>query len=198
MEANFLYQDILGMLSIIKNDTDKLMAVLSCLENEILGENRVKKDTEISAEYRDTIMQIADSVCNGFINFLNPETMEIEQLQRNTTYDSEEYEELNDDMIDEYGMNYMKWDNYIKFEPPGPTDLIRIMEKFVSQLKNSLIGSKLVNSLEGPTPISSFLRIVEKENCGQEWEQFRKNETLNYVNDILTNKMRTLQVSELA
>lgn len=190
MEPKFLYEDILGMLTIIKDDEKKLIEVLTCLENQILGTENRKKKNAISPEYRETIMQIATALENDFVCYLNPDTLEIEQLPRSTVFNMDDYEEQNDDMIDEFDMNYMKWDNYIKFEPPGPNELLIMMEKYVSQLKDSRIGSKLVTALDKINPVSSFIKVINASSQKEDWEEFRQQETINYVNDTLTNKMR--------
>lgn len=193
MDAQHLYKDILGMLTIIKDDEKKLLNVLTCVEDQIIGtEKQSRRRDEISPDYKDTILQIADSLYNGFICYLNPDTLEIEQVQRDTYLDNDDYSELNDDMLDEYDLNFMKWDSYIKFEPPGPNDLLRMMEKYVSQLKDSLVGFKLVCALDDIAPISSFMKAVNECKQEEDWTEFRQKETVNYVNDILMNKLQPL------
>lgn len=196
MEADKLYNEIVGMLSIIKNDEKRLMAVLHCVEDQIVGSDQNRKENEISPDFKDVICQIADQINKGMICYLNPETMEFEIVEQDTTYDPVNFSELNDDIVDEYDMSYMKWDSYIKFEPPGTTDLIRMMEKYVSQLKDSKVGSKLVSALDDLTPVNSFMNAIQETNCNNDWEEFRRQETINYVNDVLTNKLYQLEIRE--
>jgi len=182
------------MLTIIKDDEKKLMAVLTCLEDQILGEENPRKEDEILPGCESTVQQIADALYNGFICYLNPETLELEQMAQDTYFDADSISEQNDDMLDEYALDFMKWDSYIKFEPPGANELLVMMEKYVSQLQDSIVGSRLVSALDDLTPVSSFLRMVEQ--CGQEeeWMAFRKQETITYTNNILMSQLYPLNI----
>ncbi|NDV60505.1 hypothetical protein [Bacteroides sp. 519] len=159
MELQLLYKDILGMLTVIKNDENKLQTVLTYLKDQVLGSYKSNRKGETTPEYKASILQIADSLFNGYECYLNPETLEMEQVQNESS---------------------------IKFEPPCPNELLCMMEKYVGQLKDNLVGFKLVSALEEPTPISSFLKSIDK--CGQEedWMEFRKQETIAYVNNKLS------------
>lgn len=194
MEPRFLYRDIQSMLTIIKDDEKKLMAVLTCLEDQILGDENPKKEDEILPGCESTVQQIADALYNGFVCYLNPETLEIEQIAQDTYFDADSISEQNDDMLDEYALDFMKWDSYIKFEPPGPNELLVMMEKYVSQLQDSLIGSRLVSALDDLTPVTSFQKMVTE--CGQEddWMDFRRQETATYVNGILMEQLYPLNI----
>lgn len=188
MESLVLYEGILNMLSQIKNDEKRLMDVFMYMKNEVLAEGRSGTKGRLPAGYESTVMQIADVVCNGAICYLNPETMEIERVQENGYLDAFDYNENNNES-DEESSNFTKWGQFIKFKLSSPGELLNMMEEYVSELKDSILGSKLVGALEDYKPISSFLKVISECEYKEDWLRFRKKETVAYVNNILVNKL---------
>jgi hypothetical protein len=190
MEASKLYNDIQELLLVIKDDEEKLMNVISYLEKLILNEYKTENKKALPEEYKDTILQIADAIDTGVVCFLNPETMEIEQVQNRTIFDLNEYEEQNDDMLDEFGMNYFNWDDYIKFEPLERDEIYRIMENFITQQDNVKFAEKLEDVLSSPQPEIGFIKAVREFGQNDQWVKYKKQETINHVKAKLLNELR--------
>lgn len=190
MKSEELYVDIIGMLSLIDNDEEKLMAVLNFLENQILNDGINPKNNELPEEYRSTILQIAHAIERGFVCYLNPDTLEIEQVENRGIFENEAYNEQNEDLLDEYDLSNAKWDDRIKFEPLDSNDVLLIMQKFVTQLNDEGLSRKLESVLGEENPVTKFRRIIEKSDKRSAWKAYRDQATIDYVKTRLLDQMR--------
>ncbi len=184
MKTNELYQMVLTRLGHIKEDESKLAEVYVLLEQIGAGsteEEILSADIDNGEEYRDIVMQIADAVNDGYVCFFNPETLEIEQIDRETWVDPVEIVEQNEDLMDEYQLDFAKWDNYIRFEPFRKDDLLRIVEKFATQIDDPSLAQKLENALEAEKGIHKLTQLIRDANKEDAWNVFKKQEIINYV-----------------
>jgi len=190
MNTEKLYQDILGLVSLIRNDEDRLLEVINFLENQQLSKHHIGSSIEIPEECRDPIIQISEALENGFICFLNPETLEIEQVDRSTYFQSEDFEEQNDDKLDEFDLSYMGWNDYIRFEPLNLNEVYLVMEKYVAQRNDGELTRCLENSLSDERPVISFLEIIKDNDLEESWLSYKRQATTEYVTARLLNELR--------
>ncbi len=191
---NVIPHDITQMLIPIKNDKNKLLRVLNFLENEIIEKNEDKDECEVVRDYQPLITEIIESVENGFTVYLNPETMQIDQVEESTIFDMEEFEEQNDDLLDEYEMDYMRWDNYIKFEPFTPDDYNMLMEDFIHSLDDISLANELEDILSIEESYDEFYKIINTSDINREkWENFKKKTLENNVRSQLLGELKDLE-----
>ena len=185
---------IVEMLMSIKNDEKKLLKVLNFIEDEILEKNEDKDELEMTEEFKTIIPQITEALENGFIVYLNPETMEMEQIQNKTVAFLDEFEELNDDRMDEYELEYVKWDNYIKFEPLNYQDTATLTEDFVLQLSDTKLASELEDALTIEESMDEFCNIIERSaKTSQEWKNFKQKVTEDYIKNQLIGRLKGIE-----
>jgi hypothetical protein len=196
MRTEELYQYILEKLYNIKDDKVKLTHLLNWLDEEDLDEINGYVPGEIPEEYKSIISQITDALNKGFVCFLNPYTFEIEQVQGKGIFDYEEYEEQNEDMIDEYGLNYIKWDDYIKFEPFDRTELLGKMEKFVFRSGDNKLKQQLGTDIEEERPIFRCMKVFEKAGRMEDWLSFKRAEAEAYVMNRLATGLKERRLTE--
>lgn len=193
MNTEDIYIDIVGKLSLIKDDKVRLTEVLNFLENQTLkGLN--KEDTpEIPEDYESIVNQITEAVNNGFICFFNPDTLEIEQAADTGFYGftGTEFAEQNEDIVDEYGLNYTQWDRYIRFEPFGRNDLINRIDQFVNQLNDQNLKSQLENIEDKEELFNQFNEIMERTGYIDDWNLYRRDEAESYVKSKLISSIKT-------
>ncbi|MCD7914261.1 MAG: hypothetical protein LUG96_02640 [Tannerellaceae bacterium] len=184
MKTEDLYQMVLSKLGHIKEDEDKLSRVFILLEEmDVNGEEEeiVGVQIEDKEDYRSLVMQIADALNDGFVCFLNPETLEIEPVDCKGYYDAIEIAEQNEDMMDEYGLDFTQWDGFIRFEPFGREDLRSAMEKFAGETDDEELAKKLQDALEANKPFRKMLDVIRHANQWDVWQVFKKQEIINYV-----------------
>ncbi|MCC8142683.1 MAG: hypothetical protein LUD02_14990 [Tannerellaceae bacterium] len=168
----------------IKDDQAKLSEVYILLEQMDAGsteEEIVSADIDSAEEYRDIVMQIADAVNDGYVCYFNPDTLEIEQIDSKTWIDPEEIAEQNEDLMDEFQLDHVKWDNIIRFEPFRKDDMERILEKFAEQIDDPSLSKKLENALEADKGIHKLTQIIRDAGKEDVWNVFKKQEIINYV-----------------
>lgn len=184
MRTDELYQMVLSKLGHIKDDEAKLSSVFILLE-ELEDGNQpgeiVSAEIEDGEEYKNVVMQIADALNDGFICFFNPETLEIEQVDCKAWFHPVEIAEQNDDMLDEYGLDYLKWNDYLRFDPFDREDLRIAMEDFAEEIDDPELSRKLTDKLEANAPLRDMLKIIRHAGKEDVWNVFKKQEIINYV-----------------
>ncbi|MDU1905018.1 MAG: hypothetical protein E6772_09560 [Dysgonomonas sp.] len=193
MNTEDIYIDIVGKLSLIKEDKVKLTEVLNFLENQTLKGISKEEPEGIPEDYESIVNQITEAVNNGFICFFNPDTLEIEQAADTGFYGFTEAEfgDQNEDMVDEYGLTYTEWDRYIKFEPFGKDDIINRMEQFVDQLNDQSLKTQLEDIDDTEELFSKFNGIMERTGYSDDWELYKRNEIEDYVKSQLISSLKS-------
>lgn len=190
--------DIIEMITAIKDDENKLLRALHFIEDEIIEKKENKNEEAIVDEYKNVCAQIITGMEAGFISYINPETLEIEQVQSDTVYEPEEFEEQNDDILDEYQLDYMKWDDYITFEPLSELDLSTMMEDFIRQQPDKKFATKLEDALTIEESYDKFKALINASaEHKQAWENFKKNATENYVRNHLIEELKNRKGEEI-
>lgn len=197
MKTEEIYDDIVGKLSHIRQNREKLIEVLNFLETKTADDAGRNAEDNIPPEYADIIMQITEALDDGFVCFLNPETLEVEQASNSGLFgvSETEYDEQNDDMVDEFGLDYPEWRAYVRFEPFGRNDLLNVMEGYVEQLQDDTLRTQLENLSDKEELVTEFDEIMERTGNTENWNSFRKKEIGNYVTSHLMsgleNKLST-------
>lgn len=190
MKSKDKYRRIVEKLSPLMDSDEKITEALRRMDEQELEELDRKNSYEIPYKYISIVNQITEAVYNGFICFLNPETLEFEQASCKGYYEfvGSEFDELNDDMIDEQGLTYTEWDNYIRFEPFNRNDSLDRIEKFVDYLKNKDLKAQLENLTDKEELYRNFKGIMERTGLLGTWNSFRRKEIENYVkNNLISN-----------
>lgn len=177
------YTDIKDNLSLSEENTKQVTPIGSSIDG--LGEEIEisQPSEEIPEEYLSIISQITDAVNNGFIVYFNPDTLEIEQISGEGDYEPAgiEYSEQNEDMIDEFGLNYTEWDNFIRFEPFGRDDVLSRIDIFVNRMDNPDLNSKLEKYIDRDELLERFPSILEKTDYREDWDTYKREEIESYV-----------------
>ncbi len=190
MKTEEIYLDIVEKLSRIKENRGILVEVLDFLEEKISNEME-DTDDQIPPEYADLIEQITEALNNGFVCFLNPETLELEQVSNSGLFgvSETEYDEQHDDMVDEFGLDYPEWESYVRFEPFGRDDMLDIMGKYVDLLHDNALKIQLENLPDDERVVDQFDRIMERTGNMDDWNSFKKKEIENYVTSHLMSRL---------
>ncbi|MDR0744298.1 MAG: hypothetical protein LBF05_08090 [Tannerella sp.] len=197
MKTEDIYIEIVEKLSQLKEDREALIETLNFLETKMADRNREENSENIPPKYEEAVAQITESLNNGFTCFLNPETLEIELASNSGLYglSETEYDEQNDDMVDEFDLDYPGWDSYIRFEPFGRNDMLNMMEKYVSLLHDDNLRSQLENISDKEELVAQFDEMMQRTENSEDWNGFRKREIERYVRNQLMsgleNKLST-------
>jgi hypothetical protein len=176
---------ILQILYTVKEDKDKLEKILQFLEDEIYEEPDASEEVDIPEKYKKVVSQIADSIDAGFNCYLNPETLEIEEIHQNMMDGNFDFEDTDSESDEEINYKYYDWEKYIIFEPLESGESFKIMEQFTEQLNDSKLQNKLLNALNNRKPFANFKYLIDNSLYRQNWFGFKKQWLENHVYELL-------------
>ena len=114
MNARQLLDNILQILYAVKEDKRKLEKILQFLEDEVYEE---PEEIEIAERYKNVVSQIADSIDAGLMCYLNPETLEMEDIPQRMLNYLEDFGALADESEERICFQHHDWGKCIIFEP---------------------------------------------------------------------------------
>ena len=184
MKAQELMDEILRILSTIKEDQGKLQEILTFLQNEFYEPDEDDED-ELPEKYTTIIRPIAESIDAGLVCFLNIDTLEMEDLPKEMLDDPEEFEAMTEETLDSLNFKHLQWKNCITFKPLESHESFEIMEGFTDLVEDVSLQNKLINALNHKRPFANFKAIIESSDYRQRWFDFKRQFMENHVKDQL-------------
>lgn len=175
MNTEQLLNAILPILHSVKEDKEKLQRILDFLLDEIY-ETQDETKSEIPEKYRDLVHSVAESTECGFVCFINPETLEVEELPKQMFDDPHEYHLLTGVDVTQEKFLHHDWEIYISVEPRESHDSFQIMEKFADTVNDNKLRNKLINALNNKKPFANFKNIVESSAYRNDWFAFKQKQ----------------------
>lgn len=169
-KADDLLHQILPILHSVKDDKGKLQKILDFLMDEVYEEPA--GTVEIPVKYRKIVHDIAQGLDCGFICYLNPDTLEVEEVPQSLA-DPEEYECTTGEKWDEE-FKRNGWDKCITVEPPASHESFRIMEQFLDKVEDARLHDNLVRALNNRRPFANFKFHAETSAYHERWFAFRQ------------------------
>lgn len=185
MESSKLLDQILPILHSVKDDEIALQRILDFLQDEIYSEE--EKEIQLPEKYNEVVRHIASSIDAGLECYLNPDTLEIDEMPQELI--SEVFLDEDEEPLDEIELKYTQWDKFITIEPLESNESFEIMEKFVNQLGESKIKIQLIDALSHRKPFANFKRVVDNSTIRQDWFDFKSKCLQNYVISIIQSEI---------
>lgn len=179
MKQNQLMNQILPILHSVKDDAEKLQKILDFLEAEIYEE---PQEDEIPEKYRKVVHEIAQSIDCGLVCYLNPDTLEMEDVPKELAMDHDEFEDAVGEAWDET-FKHGLWERCITVEPRESHESFKIMERFAGQINNQQFAHRLVETLNRKRPFAQFKALVEDSSYRQQWFDFKQSVLERWVWD---------------
>ncbi|MCC6287458.1 MAG: hypothetical protein IT249_06200 [Chitinophagaceae bacterium] len=180
-----LLNQILPILSAVRDDKEKLERILAFLESEILPEVESKDDViKIPEKYEALVSGIAQHISFGQICHLNMDTLELEDYP--ASIDIEEWEDMTGE---EFAPKYLQWQNVLSFEPMDSSESFRIMEGFAGQLNNNKMQNTLLDILNRRKPFAHFNRYIHNSDYRDKWLAFKNAAYEKHVREIIYLKL---------
>ncbi len=190
MNTNELLNQILPILHSVKEDEEKLQQILNFLLNEIYEEP--DDEVVIPEKYRKLVHDVAESIDCGMVCFVNPDTLEMEDVSKSLLDEGFGLEEDDDEENGENDenwmatMNHRKWEKCITVEPRESRESFRIMEGFVDHVDDKKLQNQLVNALNNRHPFANFKYQVEGSPYRKEWVAYKQQKLEELVWDELS------------
>jgi len=175
MNAQQLLNGILPILHSVKEDKEKLQRILDFLLDEIY-EKPVVEEPEVPGKYRELVKSVAQNIDCGLVCFINPETLEVEEIPKTMLDDPFGSKMQTGTNSDEQTFLHEDWETYIRFDPRESHESFGIMEGFIDQLNDKNLKIKLQNALNNRKPFTNFKRIVESSSFRQAWFNYKQGQ----------------------
>ena len=182
MNKQQLLDEILYMLRTVKEDRQKLQQIHDYFMAEIYED---EEKEEIPEKYKKVVSKIAEYIDAGLICFLNPDTLEVEDIPFDLYDDPDEFEALTGETAESLNLKHESWKKCITIEPPGSHESFNIMEFFTQSLNNENIQSQLFDALNRERPFANFKNIIENSTLRQSWFNFKHEQLEIYAWDII-------------
>lgn len=190
MKSDQLLNQILPILHSVKENEEKLQMILDFLLEEIYEEP--DEEIQIPEKYAQLVKQVAESIDCGLICYINPKTLEIEDIPKDLIHDifeeEDEEDEENEDEELRFGLQFNKWENCITIEPPESHESFEIMERFVDQIPKGPLKNRAIYALQNRKPFANFKTLIESSQLRAAWFDFKKRKLQEYVWGYLCNE----------
>jgi hypothetical protein len=188
MKNDQLLNQILPILHSVKDNEEKLQQILDFLLNEIYEE---PDDTIVIPEkHMKLVNTVAQSIDCGLVCFINPDTLEMEDVPKGMVYDSFDFDEEDDEGSEgENNLNFRKWEKCITVEPPESSESFAIMEGFIGEIRDNNLKKKVIFALGNRKPFANFKDLVETSNYRELWFAFKQKKMEEYVWKNLVNEI---------
>ena len=188
MNSVKLLDQILMIIREIKDDENQLEKVLTFLQRDITISEEEER-VQLPEKFDKVVDEIVSSLDAGFVCFLNPETIEMEEVPNDLIMDPEEFEACTGETIDSWGLKHETWDKCITIEPLKSNDSFNIMEQFTDQLENSILKNQLINALNNRKPFANFKRIIDDSEIREDWFKFKHMWMKNHISELIDNEL---------
>lgn len=181
-----LLNDILSVLQTIKEDKPKLEKLHDFIVKEIYEETEEMEKPDIPGRFKKVVAEVADSLTAGYVCFINPETLESEDIPLHAL---EDYTAMTGEGVEDFNMKHYEWERFIEIRPPESYDSFKIMERFADKVPDTGLREKLIDALNRKKPFAHFKRIIDDSDYRQDWFGFRQARLEEYVYETLTNEI---------
>ena len=188
MKADKILDEVLQIIRSVKDDEKALQKILDFLEEEIILS--YEGDVKLPEKYNRVVKEIADNINAGLVCFLNPDTLDTDELPQEFVTEPFNYEMETGMTMDDFNPKYTEWEKCITIEPLPANDSFEIMAKFTAQLDNSKLKTHLLAVLNNRKPFANFKRIIDDSDIRQQWFDFKDHHVQNYVKTIIESELR--------
>jgi hypothetical protein len=160
------------------------------------GEEWEEDENEIPERFEKVVPQIAEAIDAGLIFYLNPETMETEEIPQMFENDPEELRALTGMGPEDEDFQYENWEEFYKFEPLESYESFQIMESFTDSLKEDALKEILSNALSHRRPFANFRDIINNSGKRQSWFDFKKDWLEKHVRKLIWDEINKFDFQE--
>lgn len=170
MTAREYLDKILPILSLVKEDQEKLARILVFLESDILPELEGEEETIILPKQLEAVVNsIAQSMECNMVCYLNMDNAEMDEIPANIQDEALWKELAGEDAV----LKYSAWKNVLVFEPLESFESFRIMADFAGQVADPGIRNRMNDILNRKKPFAHFNQFIHNSSLREDWFAFR-------------------------
>ncbi|MDZ4204490.1 MAG: UPF0158 family protein [Bacteroidales bacterium] len=146
-------------------------------------------EEEIPNRFNEVIPIIAENIDAGLVCYLNPDTLEMEDIPQHILNDPKEFEATTGVSLEEEELKHEEWESFFVFEPLDSTESFNIMEQFAKNLKDARLKAKLYHALNHRKPFANFNALIDNSKYREDWFSFKKQMLENHVKQLIFEKI---------
>ena len=128
---------------------------------------------ELPEKFAACINPIAQSINFGFVCYLNPETIEMEQIPKSLVDDPHEFEMITGHSLEDEKLQHESWNECYVFEPLETRESFKIMEAFAGNIEDEILQEELFYALNHKEPFENFNGVIQKTGQMDNWSHFK-------------------------
>jgi hypothetical protein len=179
MKTDDLLHQILPILHSVKDDEEKLQQILDFLMEEIYEEP--EEEVEIPEKYKKLVKETAGSIDAGFVCYINPDTLETEDIPANLMNDPHDFMMATGYSLEDYDLKHDKWEKVIVVAPLESRESFWIMERFADQIPDMMMKQKVIQALQQRRPFANFKNIIDNSDYRMQWFAFKQKQLEEHV-----------------
>ena len=195
MKTDEILNQVLAHIRLVRDDKEKLQKILDFILEEIYEEPD-DEPLEIPDRFEKILKPIAQSIDAGFICFLNPKTLEIEEVPQELINDPYEFKMMTGSGLEDFQLKYKSWDEYYEFEPLESHESFRIMEAFAERQDDEKFKNQLIYALNNRKPFANFKWKVDNSKYRQDWFDFKQQWLEDRVRELIWIELNKLTDEE--
>jgi hypothetical protein len=151
------------------------------------GEEFDKK--EIPLRYLEIIPKITDKIDAGIVCYLNPETLEMEEIPKHLFEDPEIFDLDSGEPVLPEEWEFSKWESYYVINPPDSEASQLIIFEFDEFIEDEKFSEKLFQILDQRKPFKKFRSFILNSAYRENWLAFKKQWLEKYVKEQIFNEI---------
>jgi hypothetical protein len=147
---------------------------------------------EIPVHFEKLIPGIARSIDAGEICYLNPETLEIEEIPKALIDDPYEFKMMTGYGLKNEEMKHQQWDEYYVFEPLESHESFKVMESFAENINDEKFRDQLYYALNHQRPFANFKLKIDNSQYRQNWFDYKQKRLEDHVKQIIWSEVNRI------
>lgn len=190
MKSDKLLDKILLILYTVKENSTELQKILDFLHDNIAEEEEEEvEEITLPSKYDKAVKEIAGSIDAGLVCYLNPDTLETDDVPKGLIDDPYEMEVSTGISLEEWNFKNTQWEKCITIEPLSSNESFHIMEQFTNRLTDIKYKERLCEVLHERKPFANFKRVVDNSPFRQDWFDFNNKCLQQHVRAIITQQL---------
>ncbi|PTN09621.1 UPF0158 family protein [Mangrovibacterium marinum] len=128
---------------------------------------------ELPDKFAPCINPIAQLIDAGFVCYLNPDTLDIEEVPKGLADDPDGYKMLTGFGLENEELKHESWEKCYVFEPLEAFESFEIMEAFAENMEDEIQQEELLYVLHNKKPFANFKDVVHKLGQSDNWFYFK-------------------------
>lgn len=146
---------------------------------------------EIPSRYLEVLPEIAEKIDAGFVCYLNPETLELEEIPKHLFDDPEIFDLETGEPVLPEKWEFSKWESYYLINPPDSDESLQIIFEFDEFIADEDFSKILFQILNQRKPFKKFKSFILNSAYRENWLAFKKQWLENYAKEQIFDEINS-------